>query len=170
LGRYPRTPQELRFRNRLLWYCFFVVSLLFCFFYWSIEIEYDFWGAIAQARVVGFQDVFNSNGVRLQVVRVNFEYFDKESESVCLGSYYLDWNAPMPMVGEKFGVRYISREAGSAERPDDSLSSPLWATMPVVFLWGLRALSVWRGEWKPIDQLYSEMHPSTWAYKSLTNR
>jgi hypothetical protein len=139
--------EQREFQWQLIAAVVFLGCLILSGIFWVGEMRYALWGATAQAVVVGYDDVYNSNGVRASVVDIDYQYFDEAAKSVCRGSYRLYPPAIMPAPGETFAVRYMPNDAKSSVRADDDFLGPVWATIQFFALLGVGILWVRLSGW-----------------------
>ncbi len=139
--------EQREFQWQLIAAIVFLACLIFSGVFWVGEIRYAFWGATAQAVVVGYDDVYNSNGVRTSVVDIDYQYFDEGAKAVCRGSYRLYPPAAIPAPGETFAVRYLPNDANSSMRVADDFLGPVWATIQFFALVGVCVLWVRFSGW-----------------------
>jgi hypothetical protein len=141
------SPEQRHFQLQLIWIVLFLLALLYCASYWLSAAQFFFSGATAQATVTHVTDVYDTRGDRVISRRVDYEYLDSGPKVTRSNSYYLASNQPFPGLGQTFPIQYLPNHPDSSHMAADNPMEPMCATIPILLLLGLRALSIRRGEW-----------------------
>lgn len=141
------SPEARQIQLQWILVVFLLISGCYCLNYWAWEVRFVFCGATAQACVVGVGDSHDSRGFRTSQ-RIDYQYFDQEAKLTRSGSYYARPTTPTPALGQTITVQYLPNHADSSCLPENNTPGGLLcATIPLLLLSGLAALSVHRGEW-----------------------